>query len=277
MEWARAVILHSGAFDSPLWTRVYTSPTELSKRFWAVMKPITYLVERQLQSGMSFGIFDLEYKFKRPQSEASGGRVYWHEKQDQRINGEEMLELMDIPLVAVALTYDGANENMARTRALVRVLPPLEIICSDLEFDSMGKNWKPREPKRVLMVNAMCTLRNHTGNGLMKTLSHFIMRQAKQEGYRVIRIDSAHDGILKTWESPPAPFGAEMIAMCDCRLYPQEDKKGRVFYPFNEAWQVLFRVHVHLDTSAAGRQWERVVSLEAYGPDWMEFYSDSEK
>ena len=91
-----------------------------------------YLINHQIDSGMSFGIFDLEYK--RPESAATRGKLYWDEK-ELHIDGPTLLKQMDFPLCSVALAYDGINEfDLPKMMPLIETLPLFATLFHELEI-----------------------------------------------------------------------------------------------------------------------------------------------
>src|SRR5258708_2622357 len=104
--WAAAIIIHSNVHYSPIWSVVY--PENKADRCYKGLSATTYLIEHQIDSGLSYGVFDTQYKFKRPESAITGGKLYWDEK-DLSVTKEQLLEQMDFPLVSIAMSYDGAN------------------------------------------------------------------------------------------------------------------------------------------------------------------------
>jgi hypothetical protein len=106
-QWAMAIVCHSNMFHSPIWTLAY--PENRTKRIRTMMEKGEYLISHQINSGMSLGIFDLEYKYYRPESETTGGKLYW-EPNDLDADGLKLLEQMDFPLCSIAIAYDGINE-----------------------------------------------------------------------------------------------------------------------------------------------------------------------
>jgi len=75
--WANAIVVHSNVFHSPVWSLLY--PEHKAARAFAGTAAMRYPCDHQISSGMSFGVFDTEYKYKRPESEATGGALYWVE------------------------------------------------------------------------------------------------------------------------------------------------------------------------------------------------------
>jgi hypothetical protein len=54
---------------------------------------------------MTCRVFDTQYKFKRSESVATGGKLYWDEK-DFEVDSKILLEQTGFPLCSVALSYD---------------------------------------------------------------------------------------------------------------------------------------------------------------------------
>lgn len=238
-EWAKAIVLHTNMFHSPVWPLMY--PENKGKRIFAGMGPVTYLVEHQISSGMSFGVFDLEYKFKRPESEATGGALYWDELKDSTdATSEVLLERMDFPLASVALAYDGINPlDIDGVMQVVAILPLFGMLYHILEtLDQRGDSWKPTEAGQVLMRNATSTRNDYEGEHLMGNLARFMMREAKLRGYRGIQIEGAHDAVNHVWSHPPLPFKGEVIAVVDMATFEEDGQK--VFSPSKQVCKKMF-------------------------------------
>lgn len=246
-EWVKAVACHAQVFHSPLWSVCY--PQDQSSRFLSMMDAADYLVEHQIRSGMSFGAFDLQYEFKRPESAATGGAIYLEELQSgEQFSSQECLERMDIPLVSVALAYDQADpKDMMRMKPLVQLLPLFATFGRAMsQHDTRDGSWKADQPRQVLMRNATATRADSSGNGLMRKLAHAMMRDAKGQGYRGIEIDCMHNSVTKVWLHPPPPFRGELVAQMDVTKYEERDAADRVLLPFALSKQVCSKVHVHL-------------------------------
>src|SRR3569833_1278257 len=74
-DWANALVMHSTAYSSPVWSKIY--PDDRVGMCYGLFKAATYLINHQIESGLSIGIFDKEYKFKRSESVETGGKLYW--------------------------------------------------------------------------------------------------------------------------------------------------------------------------------------------------------
>jgi hypothetical protein len=239
VEWAKAIVLHSNMFHSPVWPVIY--PEQKAKRMFDSMDPATYLVEHQIASGMSFGVFDLEYQFKRAESEATGGALWWDDlKASPDATSEELLERMDFPLASIALAYDGINPlDMTVLLEMIAVLPLFGTLYHVLDTrDERVDSWKPTEAGQVLMRNATSTRNDYEGEHLMGNLARFMMREAKLRGYKGIQIESAHDAVNHVWSNPPSPFKGEVISEVDMATYEEEGQK--VFSPSKQVCKKVF-------------------------------------
>lgn len=108
-DWAAAIVIHSNVFHSTVFSVLY--PDNQAARFNAAMKAAGYLIDHQINSGLSFGVFDKEYQYKQAGSAAAGGKFYWDaENARDDVTGEDILAAMDFPLVSVALAYDGVDK-----------------------------------------------------------------------------------------------------------------------------------------------------------------------
>lgn len=106
-QWASAIVIHSNVFHSTVFSVVYRE--DQTARFNAALKAADYLVNHQIESGLSYGVFDTKYQYHRAESAATQGKFYW-DPDNETISGSEILEAMDFPLVSVALAYDGFDQ-----------------------------------------------------------------------------------------------------------------------------------------------------------------------
>lgn len=106
-QWASAIVIHSNAFHSTVFSVTYSE--NKTARFKAAFNAADYLVNHQIESGLSFGVFDKEYQYRREESAATQGKFYW-DQNDESLSGSEILDAMDFPLVSVALAYDGFDK-----------------------------------------------------------------------------------------------------------------------------------------------------------------------
>ena len=200
-------------------------------------------------SGMSFGVFDLEYKYKNPKSEATEGALYW-DPTDTEATPEKLLDQMDFPLCSVALAYDGAHAlDNEKLTGVLRELPAFGTLYHLLEERDPrpAESWKATAEKQVLMRNATSTRRDYEGQGLMKKQAQWLMREAERNGYRGIQIECANDAVVKTWLNPPKPFKATLVSDLDMATYEEKDEEtGEMKKIFSPSKQYNTKVYVTL-------------------------------
>lgn len=245
LDWCRAIVMHSNVFASPVWSVLYAN--KQTPLVYETYREGEYLVRHQLESGLSLGIFDKEYAYKRPESAAAGGKLWW-DPADEKATGDELLEQMDFPLVSVALAYDGINHlDHDRLKPLIATMPPFGTMYAVLmERDQRDPaSWQATAAGQVLMRNATATKIGEEHRGLMKILARHMMRKAAAEGFRGIQIETAHDAVAHVWGKPPSPFVGHRVAEMDCD-YALKAEDGSTSYPLRPAKQDLFKIYVDL-------------------------------
>lgn len=254
IPWTISLVLHSNIFYSPVWPLVY--PERKTVRLYEAFHAADYLVRHQIQSEHSFGVFDLEYQFKREESKPHG-KLYWDLK-DTSLGADQLQERMDFPLVSVALAYDGINAlDMEKLGPLIACLPLFGTIYHVLEErDPRDHSWKPTAEHQVLMRNATSTRHDAEGKGIMKSLAQFLMLYAAEQGFRGIQIECLADAVTKVWSTPPAPFKATIVSDFSCGdYYEEEESNGSIkkVTPFGDkVKQRATKIFVDLRPSANG-------------------------
>ncbi|CAO2653857.1 Nn.00g105900.m01.CDS01 [Neocucurbitaria sp. VM-36] len=83
----------------------------MSKRVFDMFAAADYLCLHQINSGLSFGVFDTEYEYETEEAKKVGGKLYWdrnepsiEEEQGLKAEGDRLLAQMDFPLISVALS-----------------------------------------------------------------------------------------------------------------------------------------------------------------------------
>lgn len=245
-QWASAIVWHSNVFHSRLFAISY--PDAQGARFNKLMAEGDYLVNHQIDSGMSFGVFDTEYQFKRSDSAATKGKFYW-DPNDDNVDSQTLLEQMDFPLVSIALAYDGINAfDMEKITPLIETLPLFGLIYHILEEKDPRDpaSWKPTGPNQVLMRNATSTRLDYEGQKVMSQLARFLMREAKSRGYRGIQIETLNDRVEYVWANPPKPFVGKVISSEESATYELTDEHGDRVKPFAPSTQRMAKVFVSL-------------------------------
>ncbi|KAH8674158.1 hypothetical protein BX600DRAFT_457126 [Xylariales sp. PMI_506] len=245
-EWVCAIIAHCNVFSSPLWTARYTEG--LTARCYETNEKSKYLVDHQINSGLSFGIFDLEYQFRRPESTVTGGKLYWNEG-DLDADSDKLLEQMDFPLLSVALAYDSHN-SLDREKMAPRIAMQPEALIIYKRFTELDQrdpaSWQADGPGQVLFRNATATKVGEEGKGFMKALAYHLMRESAKEGFRAIAIDCAHAAVAKVWSNPPAPFKADVVTQFNTFDLEVINEAGEKTYPLRPANVDITKILLHL-------------------------------
>jgi hypothetical protein len=220
LQWTAAIVCHSNAYYSPVWPVIYAK--DMSSRFYGILESIEYLVSHQIDSGLSFGVFDTEYEYKTEEARMMGGKLYWDRAEPSiqaehglAADGERLLKQMDFPLVSVALSYDAVNSlDEEKMAPLVALLPQFGIIYHVLAIRDARdpSSWQATGPGQVLMRNATSTRHDYEGHGNMGGLARWLMREAAQRGFRGIQIEALSDAVTHVWSTAEPPFKACVVS-----------------------------------------------------------------
>lgn len=245
-DWALALVSHSNAFHSPLWPLIY--PENKTGRCLACFKEARYLVTHQIESGLSVGVFDKEWKARTPEAAAVGGKLLW-DLSDESKTADELLAQMDFPLVSIGLSYDSINAlDMGKMASLIGVLPAFGLIYGGLQGGDQRdpQTWQATEAGQVVFRNATATRRDHEGKGTMKALAHHIMNDAAKRGYRGIQIETISDAVSHVWGNPPAPYKAEVVSEFNSATFEMQDEQGNKSHPLQPSTQQICKIYVTL-------------------------------
>lgn len=245
--WANAIVSHANVFYSTYLTQIHPDEDKSCRRFNDCITGFSYLMDHQIASGLSYGVFDTEYVYKRPESAKTDGQFYF-DPSSESLSPNELLEQMDFPLVSVAMAYDGINPlDLDKMTPLFVALPtfPLVFVALNSQDKRDPQSWQPTGPKQVLMRAATATRRDYERKGLMGALARFQMRQAANEGFRAINIESASNGVKHVWMNPPNPFWAELVSTAGPD-WEMTGEDGKVVKPHAKSQQELSKIHVHL-------------------------------
>ncbi|KAH7410114.1 hypothetical protein DE146DRAFT_603611 [Phaeosphaeria sp. MPI-PUGE-AT-0046c] len=230
---AAAIMVHSNLLHSPVWPNLY--PVDLTGRLHAAFEHLTYLVEHQISSGLSYGVFDDEYVYKTPEAEKAGGKLFWDASEqgsdDVEAESKRLVEQMDFPLVSIALSYDGAKPlDQNKMEPVMGVLPHFGLIYHILaEGDKRDpEGWKAKAPGEVLMRNATSTRHDYEGQGVMSGLARWLMREAAAKGYRGIQIEALSDPVTYVWSQPEEPFKGNVVS--EFELAEWKDEEGKLAF-----------------------------------------------
>lgn len=254
IEWAAAIVSHSNGFYSPVWTVLY--PERTGKDAIQLAHDAIYLVEHQINSGLSFGVFDTEYVYKREESKATEGKLYWDisepsvkESQGLEAEAQRLLQQMDFPLVSVALSYDAHNAlDMSKMQPLLECLPHFGLLYHILEEgDSRDpESWKAKRPNELLLRNATSTRRDYEGEKIMAGLARWLMREADSRGFRGIQIECVADAVTHVWSAPEHPYRGTIVS--EFHTDTHTDEAGSL--PFAPAHQRITKCYVNLKPQA---------------------------
>lgn len=242
IDWANAIVMHSTAFASPVWSKLY--PDDHTSLCYNLFRHSNHLISHAVNSGLSLGIFDTEYTFKRPESAATGGKLYW-DLEDGDADEEKLQQQMDFPLLSVAMAFDAFHPiDTTQLEPLVGVMPLLAERNRILnERDTRDpKSWEATGPGQVVLRNSTATRAGEEGKGFMGILARHMMRECAARGFRGIQIQCLHDSVHRVWSCPPGPFGAEVVARFGCG----RDGDGEVRRLFGGSVQEVSKVYVTL-------------------------------
>ncbi|KAK9355639.1 hypothetical protein V1523DRAFT_424017 [Lipomyces doorenjongii] len=244
--WANAIFSHSNTFYASIkWSS--TNPENQAAFCYKLFRGADYLIRHQINSGMSFGIFDTTYKYQHPESVELGGKLYWDES-DLAATNEQLLAQMDFPLVSIAMSYDAYDPpDMTKMADFMDASPLFGLFFGELEArDARDSSTRKVEgPQKVLQRNGTSTRADYGAQGLMKKLAKWLMHEAAGRGYIGIEIPCAHDAVIKAWLNPPSPFKASVVSQFDAKTYEKE-VDGHMIKPFAPSEQVGARIYVSL-------------------------------
>ncbi|USP75067.1 hypothetical protein yc1106_02341 [Curvularia clavata] len=261
LPWVTAIMAHSHGFHTSVWNKVWPAEHETGR--WTLDMAITleYLVRHQIDSGLSYGVFDTEYECKTDEAKAIGGALLWdfdetalhsvEKSQGRAAEGMRLLEQMDFPLVSVVLSYDGYTPlNQEKMKPLLAAWPEFPILYGALEKRDQRDpaSWKPTGPRQVLMRNATSTRHDYEGKGIMAATARWLQREAALMGFRGVQIEAMADPVIHVWtDGAQKPFQGRVISEFECETF--EDEEGR--RPFWPAKQKMAKCWVDLTTTDA--------------------------
>jgi hypothetical protein len=244
LPWVRAIFAHSNMLCSPLWSVALPKETRVERvyKFWHAMETIMRL---NAVDSYSYGVWDTEYAFKRPESAATGGKLYWDET-NLDATPEELLEQMDFPLVSVAVAYDGFKKpDMAVYNPIIKLVPLFGQLHYEMEKRDTRKE-EERKPKGVgemVFRSGTATRKDYAGHGIAKGLAHWLMKEVAGCGFKGMQIGVAHEALVRVFMNPPAPFMGEVVGEVDLRTFEVEEDGVRV-RPCEECGDVPFKMIV---------------------------------
>lgn len=244
---ALAIVMHSNLFHNHVWTGAY--PNDPTQRFNTAMKTSSYLIDHQVASGLSIGVFDTEYKYRTKEAEAVGGKCLFN-LDDPTTPGDKLLEQMDFPLVSVAMAYDGIDPlDHEKLGPIMEVIPIFADVYANLDKNDPREpeSWKARQRGEVLMRNATSTRHEYEGQGIMGKLARFMMRDAKARGYKNINIECLSDAVTHVWSNPKmVGIEGKVVSSFWTQEILRTDEHGNQSRLFGPAEQLVTRVDTRL-------------------------------
>jgi hypothetical protein len=237
IPWATAILAHSHGFHSTIWQYIWPD-RKLGQWVLAGATKLEYLVAHQIDSGLSYGVFDTEYAFKTKEAKEVGGKLFWdvnelegssvEQTQGRKAEGLRLLQQMDFPLVGIALSYDGfVPLDPAKMGPLLESLPEFSLLYGILEKRDPRdpSEWKATAPGQVLMRNATSTRHDYEGEGLASGMARWLRREAASMGFRGIQIECIADAVTYLWsDGVEEPFKPRVISEFDTETW--EDENG---------------------------------------------------
>lgn len=265
IPWVSAIISHSNGFHSTVWTQIPLYNADMGGLVRKLTSEAEYLVRHQIESGHSYGVFDTEYVFKREESKATGGKLYWDDsatsiqpQQGLAAEGERMLQQMDFSLVSIALSYDSFMPlDMQQMSSMVATLPHYGLIFKLLgERDQRDPaSWQATGPGQVLFRNATSTRHDYEGQGIVSGMARWLMREASQQGFRGIQIESLADAVTHIWSKAEPPFKGQVVSEFDTDWADENGDNSFILCkagekPFAPAKQRITKCYVDLSPQA---------------------------
>jgi hypothetical protein len=206
-----AILTHTNVFHSPMWS--VAQPEEQTKRCYELYNSLDYLANAAISSQLSYAVYDKEYKFKRPNTAATDGALYW-DQTNLTATSQQLLDEIDSPIVSICMAYDGFHPlDLAQLTGFFNILPlfaPMHEHFHDTDARD-PKSWEPTAAGQVIMRTGTSTRVDYAGLGLMKMMAHWEMKDAAAKGFRAINIETLHSAVDKVWMNPPAPFKAMRV------------------------------------------------------------------
>jgi hypothetical protein len=209
-----------------VWARLY--PDEQTKRTYDTFEAARSLMALNIASGLSYGVFDTNYQFKRPESATEGGKLYW-DTANLDATGADLIEQMDFPLVSIAMAYDAGDPTRdgSEWAPLVACHPRFATM---FHIIMEGEN-KPKSKGQVIERGGTSTRHDYEGRGLAKAMGQFVLYQWANEGFRIMQMGAANQGVVNIFMNPPAPFKGEIAARMKTLEY-EEEADGEKIRPF---------------------------------------------
>jgi hypothetical protein len=251
--------------DASLWKPLLPFPKTANAL--AGLEKLSGYYAQAIASGMSFGIFDTQYRFKQPSLAARNQMLHWRgpnspldpgQTSFEMYGASQMRDSMDFPLVCMALSVDAFAPGDARARREMLSLIPLQqqlsSFLASLSADSSGGKTKgkhktsalltPTDYGQVLVRSGCVTRLGYEGQGLATALNHFVMLEAKAWGFKGIKVALNSASLLRSsYSNPPPGCRTEILAHWDFEDIEMHDEYGTAIRPYlgsglKDGWEV---------------------------------------
>ncbi|KAF4947528.1 hypothetical protein FSARC_13946 [Fusarium sarcochroum] len=244
-DWVNALTRHAGFYGSEVWAPLYVGMARrLTLQSYKVNKG---QVDVMLAKNLSYGIFDKEYEFKRPESAATGGAVYWNDLDEwdgtKEFDGRrELRDAMDFPMVSVVISVDDADQPPKVVPGTSPVgIPHGHFYFAACEQAAAAQGVLPDgnsdimlEPGVILGRRGTATSDGHSGKGFMKALSQFIIHQARADGFKEIQMHAQSQAVFHVWTNLPSPYRVEVKFKTNLADFETEID-GKMIKPFEKS------------------------------------------
>ncbi|KAK7989603.1 hypothetical protein PG989_009918 [Apiospora arundinis] len=248
-DWAKALAVQGFLLGPSIWEPLMAAPK--TRNALRAFDALGGYYMHAVNSGLSYGVFDSEYEFARPQSKidptaaAAPGALYWNELDpdtdpDFETGGgrRRMVDGMDFPLVCVALSCDLAVKPPADIVEALHAFFPLQKGVSQFWRDRDPRpkgTWEPQGPGEVCARMGCVTKPEYQGRGLMTALNHFVMLDLKAKGFRAMNAGIGVPSVYRNWMN--APTGCKSHSYLDVNIWEieVEDEDGRKVKPYADS------------------------------------------
>ena len=234
LPFAHAIITHANLFHNALWSRLHAS--DAVERSYRLFTTGAYNTSHGIESGFSYGVFDTEYQYKRPESAATNGAVYWDPDLYPASSGQDLLEQMDFPLVSVALAYDPVATpfELEKFQPIFDALPLFPKLVGVTEGCDIRppEERKPKEVGECLYRCGTATRADYERKGLARALAAHLMSEAKKAGFKATQVGTVNNRLNEIWERVPGSTKSEggvegaksrVVSCVDLETYEEEE------------------------------------------------------
>jgi hypothetical protein len=103
---------------------------------------------------------------------------------------------------------------------MLKVMPDIPLLFISFEgYDRHRANRKPTKAGEVLQCNGFATRADHFRRGLGAHVAYHCMDRAKEAGFTVMQVETAHAGSDRVFGNPPAPHRAEVVLAIDPKTF----------------------------------------------------------